>query len=473
MQHEQLLFKLAASAALMLAGSAVWAQTAPATDANSTTSTNAHPSPSSDSAHESTDKSNVDEASHRNVDESRVSVQSAVEAGAIAPPNPAANNTAITAPTPVTIDSTKSSTEPQAAQLPHKLAIGKEGWLQVGVLLQGWYDTQWRSELPPPTTYRATQSTFRMRRAQIRFIGDIVPNVASFRVQLDPAATFKFSTTNYTAPAASGTGTQTITTYVPPGNTGLLQDLSVTLKSPYIEASIGQFKYPVSFEGQGSSGELYFPERAYSSRYFGDTYDMGLRLEKKFDLFKYQVFLLNGSGQNQLDTNLQKDLVVRVEVTPVDGVLIGATGLASIGQRTSQATTKDNVEIFGRLNTSGILIQGELLWGKKGLTATGAERTKAAGRYVILGYTIANRLQPVIRYGYLNTDKTVTLGQNSSYALFSPFGVATDEVRSYEVGLNYYLQGTNEWKLQAAYGYFDFDNIPAIQELTLAAQAAF
>jgi hypothetical protein len=77
----------------------------------------------------------------------------------------------------------------------------------------------------------------------------------------------------------------------------------------------------------------------------------------------------------------------------------------------------------------------------------------------------------VIRYGYLNTDKTVTLGNASTYALYAPFGVATDEVRSYEVGLNYYLQ-SNSLKLQAAYGYFDFDNVPALQEFTLSAQVA-
>jgi hypothetical protein len=106
-----------------------------------------------------------------------------------------------------------------------------------------------------------------------------------------------------------------------------------------------------------------------------------------------------------------------------------------------------------------------------GTTAAGAERTKAAGRYATVGYTIAGKLQPVIRYGYLNTDKTVTVGTASSYALFAPFGVASDEVRSYEVGLNYYFQG-NSLKLQAAYGYFDFDNVPALQEFTLSAQAA-
>jgi phosphate-selective porin len=289
-------------------------------------------------------------------------------------------------------------------------------------------------------------------------------------VSFDPAATYKYGTNKYTVTDNKGV-TQTITTSTPPGNTAALKLFWVSLNSRYVDAAIGQFKYPMSYEGQSSSAELLFPERAYSSRYFGDTYDMGFRLEKKLDWFKYQVFLLNGSGQNQVDTNIQKDLSVRVELTPIPGMTLGAAGLTSLSRRTEQATTKDTGEFFGRLNTAGFLVQGELIWGKVGSTASGVERTKAAGRYATVGYTIAGKLQPVIRYGYLNTDKTVTLGNASTYALYAPFGVATDEVRSYEVGLNYYLQ-SNSLKLQAAYGYFDFDNVPALQEFTLSAQVA-
>ena len=367
----------------------------------------------------------------------------------------------------------EQSAERSEPVLPTKLALGKNGWVQVGALLQGWFDTQWRSDVPAGTS-RSTQATFRLRRAEIKVSGDIVRDVASFLVSFDPAATYKFSATNYTVQSGAGaTATQqTITTYAPPGNTTSLKLFWVTLKSPYIEASIGQFKYPISYEGQSSSGELIFPERAYSSRYFGDTYDMGIRLEKKFDWLKYQVFLINGTGQNQIDANLQKDLAVRLEVTPIDGLTVGGSGLTSIAERTTQPTTKDKVEAFGRFNKKGFLIQGELLWGSTGATASGVERTKARGRYAVVGYTIANAVQPVFRWGFLDTDHTLTAGQNGSYPLYSPFGIASDGVRSYEVGLNYFVQGNN-FKLQAAYGYFDFHNVPKLQEATVSAQAMF
>ena len=389
------------------------------------------------------------------------------------------------------VPAAKESREAPTPALPTKLALGKDGWLQVGALLQGWFDTQWNSNLPAGTTFRNTKSTFRMRRAEIRLSGDIVKDVASFLVTFDPASTYKFGTTGYTVTngqvTAAGTNTpaaQTITTSTPPGNTTALKLFWVTLKSPYVEASIGQFKYPISYEGQSSSAELAFPERGYSSRYFGDTYDMGIRLEKKIEWFKYQVFLLNGSGQNQVDTNLQKDLAARLEFTPIEGITVGTAGLTSLGQRVKQATTKDTVELFGRLTKAGFLVQGELLWGATGCTASGKtnctasglERTKAAGRYAIVGYTIANKIQPVVRYGYLNTDKTTTVNDKTSVALFAPFNIASDEVRSYEIGLNYFVQGNN-LKLQASYGYFHFDkkpfNQPVLQEFTFVGQAAF
>ena len=353
--------------------------------------------------------------------------------------------------------------------LPTKLFVTKDSWLQVGALLQGWFDTNWKSQIPDNTS-RGTKSTFRIRRAELKLSGNLLGDLASFMVSFDPAVPYKYSSNTYTVTDTNGVK-QTITTSTPPGNTTSLKLFWVSLNSRYVDAAIGQFKYPMSYEGQSSSAELLFPERAYSSRYFGDTYDMGFRLEKKLDWFKYQVFLLNGSGQNQVDTNIQKDLSIRAELTPIPALTFGVAGLTSLTRRTQQATTKDTGEFFGRLNTAGFLLQGELLWGETGATKSGLERTKAAGRYATIGYTIAGKLQPVFRYGYLNTDKTVTLNNASTYALYAPFGVATDEVRSYEVGLNYYLQ-SNLLKLQAAYGYFDFDNVPALQEFTLSAQVA-
>jgi hypothetical protein len=457
------LFRFATPLALMLTSGVVVAQQAPVSGKQ----VPAEAAPTSDVPKLSPDGApSATEATDTSVPTSNTSAETAIS------PPPAAPVAALPPMEPLTPEPVMPAPEAQPPAPPptifqSKLAIGKEGWLQVGAVLQGWYDLQWNSGIGP----RNTKSTFRVRRAEIKLAGDIVHDVASFLVSFDPSSTLKFSQSTATV---SGT---TINTYSPPANTGILKLFWVTLKSPYLEASIGQFKHPISYEGQTSSAELLFAERAYSSRYFGDIYDMGLRLEKKFDTFKYQVFLLNGPGQNQIDTNKQKDLVVRLEATPITGLVLTTAGLTSIGQRSAQPTTKDRVEVAGKLDKFGLLVQGELLWGISGATGNDAqgralERTKAAGRYAAVGYTFAKKLQPIVRLGYLNTDKTVTRGVASSYALYTPFGVATDEVRSYEAGLNYYLQG-NELKLQACYGYYDFDDIPALQEFTVVAQASF
>jgi len=122
-------------------------------------------------------------------------------------PAPVATNAAVAQPTPSPVASPSFF---------NKIGIGKEGWLQVGALLQGWYDTQWRSDLAPPNTYRSTQSTFRMRRAELRLAGDIIKDLASYVVSFDPASTYKYTQTNYTVPNGSTAGTQTVTTYAPP-----------------------------------------------------------------------------------------------------------------------------------------------------------------------------------------------------------------------------------------------------------------
>ena len=399
----------------------------------------------------------------------------AVQSAALPPPAPAPLSAQVgpLAPEPLTL--APPATPPAPSAFPTKFAIGKEGWLQVGGLIQSWYDVQWNSG----RGMRNTKSTFRMRRAEIKVSGDIIKDRASFQLVIDPAATLKFSTKDTSIPSATG-APQTLTTYNPPGNTSILKTAYVTVKSSLVEASLGQFRHPFGLENQQSSSELLFAERSFVSRYFGDLYDMGVRLEKKFDLFKYQVLLLNGSGQNQIDTNKQKDLVARLDITPIDGVSFSTAGWTSIGQRSSAqygGQTKDRVEVSGRFNKEGLLLQGELMWGKLGSTAsynegTINERTKAAGRYIAAGYTIAKRLQPVIRYGYVNTDRTTTRGVASAQGLNPIFGLGTDEVRSYEAGINYYLQG-NELKILASYGYYDFDNIPALQEFTLVGQAAF
>ncbi|MGA9525613.1 MAG: porin, partial [Myxococcaceae bacterium] len=64
----------------------------------------------------------------------------------------------------------------------------------------------------------------------------------------------------------------------PVGPVSMFQDFYVTYKTTYVEASVGQFKIPVSWEGYNSSSKLLFAER-----------DLGIRLAKKFERFGYMA----------------------------------------------------------------------------------------------------------------------------------------------------------------------------------------
>jgi hypothetical protein len=347
--------------------------------------------------------------------------------------------------------------EKSAAVFPTKLAVGNTGWLQIGMLAQGWF------VIDDNTRASDTGIYFRVRRAQLKFSGDIVKDTFSYLVLLDGAKTLRFGTANNVLTSA-------------PADTSPLLDFMVTAKSAIADVSIGQWKSPISYEGVSSSAELLMPERAYTSRYFGDNYDLGIRADKKFEYVKYSLQLIQGGNANQQDQNRQKELALRLEFTPTKGVMVGGAGLLSVGQRANQTDgsikTRDIVEADVAIDMDGLLARGELLWGWQGATSDNApKRIKSRGMMASLGYTIANKVQPVVRLSYLDVDQP-TNGTGAGQPLMGKFGIPSDEIRGYEFGVNYLIDGKFA-KIQAAYGYFDLDNAPYRHQFILSGQAAF
>ncbi len=355
---------------------------------------------------------------------------------------------------------------PKDEVLPKKLGIGNSGWLQVGGLLQGWMLVQ---DSTREVTSKDPTFGFRLRRAQLKFSGDIVKDRFGYFVLFDAAKAMSFSQI-----PASGSPTG----YNPSDDrTGLL-DFMVTVKSSVVDVSIGQWKSPISYEGTTSSAELLLPERAYTTRYFGDNYDSGLRADKKFDYVKYSLQMLQGApGPNQVDKNRQKELALRLEFTPFKDktLMVGGAALTSVGQRSTAsaaAATRDIIEVDVAADVADFIARGELLWGWAGRTGDGApDRVKSRGMAASFAYTIAKTIQPVARISYLDVDAT-TDGTPGARPLVAKFGVRTDEIRSYEFGVNYLIDGKFA-KIQAAYGYFDMDNIDYMHQFILSGQASF
>ncbi|MEI9941104.1 MAG: porin [Pseudomonadota bacterium] len=339
-----------------------------------------------------------------------------------------------------------------------KLGLLKDGWWQPGATLQFWaFGANQGGD---------TQTTLRIRRAELRVKGEIIPKVFGFNVMIDPARVTDNNKSTLTV-GGGGMGTVAVNNQ---GTVTILQDFMVSFMSDYADLTLGQFKIPISYEGYNSAAKLLFPERAVVSRRFGDQRDIGIKIDKKLGKhFYYQVAMFNGEGQNKIDSNTQKDLAARVEVYPIEGLMIAGAGSMGAHARDS-SPTKDRLEADFRLDLAHVLLQAEYIHGWDGATGQPTARVESAGFYAVLGYTIADKVQPLFRIGRFDSDVTKDLpGKSTERGSSAPF---SDEMMSYELGVNYFIHGDNA-KLQASWSKFVFADQDNRGEVILAAQAAF
>jgi hypothetical protein len=114
-----------------------------------------------------------------------------------------------------------------------------------------------------------------------------------------------------------------------------------------------------------------------------------------------------------------------------------------------------------------VLLQAEYIrgWDKPSDTA---DRVIGQGFYVTAGYTLFEKLQPIVRIGSLDPD----IDNDADF----PGGPAdaNDEFTAYEFGANYYFK-QHDCKMQLAGSFFDPEAVDAKTrfDLILAAQIAF
>lgn len=393
------------------------------------------------------------------------------------PPAPAAEVAPAVAPEAVK--------EEKKAEPSDKVTVGKTGFFQPSLNLQMWVIAEKIGGVPPATgsVVGDWQSTLRVRRAEVKAKGEIIPKKVGYMVMFDPARLLDLKSTPVTAATgatdANGMPVTTTTNTVAPAgalngstvvtgaSTSILQDVQLTYFTDYADFSLGQFKVPVSLEGSGSATKLYFPERALVSRRFGDRRDIGFKVEKKFDYFGYLFGVYNGQGQNNLDTNNQKDLALRLEVYPIKDLTLAVVGYTSVGQR-DVVGTKDRIEGDIKFEKSGFLLQAEAIrgWDVVG-TAAMHSKVEGQGFYVLAGYTMFDSLQPVVRIGSVDPE----VGKDEHGATKAD---PNDEITAYEVGVNYYLK-QHDAKVQLAGSFLDPEQKVAKTtfDLILAAQVAF
>lgn len=369
---------------------------------------------------------------------------------------------------PAVEPSEKPSDKP-GKDAPSQLTVAKTGFFQPSANLQAWaYASHLQVDATPTESWT---STLRIRRAELKIKGEIVPKTFGYMVMFDPSRLLDFSNKTVSVagqmPTPETAGSVTVAQPPSGGATSILQDVALTYMNDYADVSVGQFKIPVSLEGAGSASKLLFPERSLVARKYGDRRDIGVKAEKKFDQFGYTLGLYNGEGQNKLDSNDQKDLALRLEAYPIKELTLAVVGYTAMAER-DEVGTKDRVEGDVKLEKNGVLLQAEYIraWDVTG-TAAKHKRIQGQGFYVVAGYTFFEKLQPLVRVGSL--DPEIGEDEHGAKAVDN-----NDETTSYEIGANYYFK-SNDAKLQLAAGYFDPEQRSQHPrfDLTLAAQIAF
>jgi hypothetical protein len=292
--------------------------------------------------------------------------------------------------------------------------------------------------------------------------GEIVPKLVAYGLVIDFARLLEPVDTPLTV---SG-GMDTVTAKQPSANgtSSVVNDFYITLMSEYVDASIGQFKIPISWEGMNSSAKLIFAERALVSRLYGDRRDMGAKFTKTFKYFGYYAGIFNGAGQNQVELVRSKDATARLEAYPVEGLTIAVAGYSTFMYR-KQSGSKDRLEGDIRYESGPVLVQAEYIRGTDKPVGGGTGLT-GQGFYIAGGYYVLDNLQPVVRFGWVdpntkaNADPTMTKG------------LVIDEVVTYEVGLNYYIS-KQEAKLLLNYSRFQYQDAHPNNEVIFGAQTWF
>ncbi|HEY3499674.1 MAG TPA: porin, partial [Polyangiaceae bacterium] len=384
-----------------------------------------------------------------------------VVAPALVAPPPAANPApAPVPPAPASVAPASPPAAPSEAENPKRLSVGSAGgFFEPAALLQFWLVGSLQDQTPEGATAPlADEQTlnFRLRRAELRVKGEIIPKRFAYQIMIDPARALEARTVK-----AAGSSGGSVDVAQAQGALTILQDYFITFMTDYVDISLGQFKIPVSLEGYSSSSKLLFPERAPVSRQFGDKRDIGIRLEKKIgDYFGYSAGIFNGSGQNAIDNDTEKDLALRLEGYPIEGATIAGVGYTTVGKR--KRSSRDRLEADLRYAAHDVYAVAEYIhaWDAS-QTINNGKATEGHGTYFQVGYTLFDHLQPMFRIGDVEPN----------------MDVSGDHYWHYEGGVAW-LFHKHEAKIQLAVAHYDPTNPtptknPKKTEAILAAQAAF
>jgi hypothetical protein len=263
-----------------------------------------------------------------------------------------------------------------------------EGEDEGGIKVFGFIQPQFKYELTDPAT-----NTFSFKRARIGVTGDI-PYDFSYYVVMENSA------------------------FVSQSGYPYLLDAYVSYKRfKWLNISFGSFKQPFGQEVNTACSGLHTIERSMvSDQIASPQRDMGIMFlgGDNTTKVKYAFAIMNGRGLGVKDNNTAKDFIGRITFKPLEFLRIGGSfryGFPNVSdvERTSFAGELE-------INKSNILLQAEYIYDEGDYNRAagggcGADPLtlgeKRDGAYVMLGYMTPFMLQPIVKYDYFDTDKSI------------------------------------------------------------------
>lgn len=271
-------------------------------------------------------------------------------------------------------------------------------------------------------------NTFRLRRAEMRIVGQVSPKV-SWVFQFDAAKALSVNNSYTTAEGKRVLVDQSISQ-----GSRMLQDAFVTIAPrPTLFVDVGQFRIPLTYEGGALPWKIETVEQPMfvSDRGRGGGYanvrDVGVMVRgsatKRVDYF-VGAFNSSGESQNAQDRNDQKAVIGRVLLRPrLAGLQLGASGVVG-GAPTVDRPRRDRAAVEAQYAGKRVTLRSEFI---RGVDAD----VHRAGYYVYSGYRVRPWLEAVARLDTWDPnvrDERTTVGASAREML---------------VGFNQYLVGNN------------------------------
>ncbi len=191
-------------------------------------------------------------------------------------------------------------------------------------------------------------------------------------------------------------------------------DAFVRLKlHPMFNVQAGQFKVAFSLENPYGPLDLETIENSQVVGYLSGFNDLagnkatgrdigvaaygGFFQQDGYNIVDYFVGLYNGTGINVKDNNKHKDFAGRININPIRPVTLSAFYYNGKIGPDGELAPRTRFGFGARYDDGKILFRGEYIKGK-------TNQKDSDGFYLLAGYTIADKFQPLFKYDYMRLD---------------------------------------------------------------------